>query len=140
MVIENYGDFYVLYTMVSLDIIDEIDRLWMDYSEEKFGIKGQAKIYRDLGGRSEYNAEYNEKVWNRFGDRIGWQEGGRWLKLEEVAYHATTQPDSIFPILMYSLDSVSGGIIMLKGWGLVGLFCGGWGSLLSRRDLTEHST
>jgi hypothetical protein len=136
MVIENYGDFYVLYTMVSLDIIDEIDRLWMQHSKGKFGIKGQVKIYRDLGGRNEYNWGVGE----RFGDCVGWREGGRWLELEEVAYHATTQPDSIFPILMYSLDGVSGGIIILKGWGLLGLFCGGWGSLLSRRDLTEHST
>jgi hypothetical protein len=136
MVIENYHDFYGLFREVSVEVIDEIDRLWMQHSKGKFGIKGQVKIYRDLGGRNEYNWGVGE----RFGDCVGWQEGGRWLNLKEVAYHAITQPENHLPILMYSLDSVSGGIIILKGWGLLGLFCGGWGSLLSRRDLTEHST
>jgi len=136
MVIENYDDFRDLFREVSVEVIDEIDRLWMQHSKGKFGIKGQVKIYRDLGGRNEYNWGVGE----RFGDCVGWQEGGRWLNLKEVAYHAITQPENHLPILMYSLDSVSGGIIILKGWGLLGLFCGGWGSLLSRRDLTEHST
>jgi hypothetical protein len=124
MVIENYGDFHELFEQVSLEVINKIDRLWVKYSKGKFGIKGQAKIYRDLGGRSEYNAEYNEKVWNRFGDRIGWQEGGRWLNLKEVAYHAITQPENHLPILMHSRrdfltfeppDVVVGGWVLGQG-------------------------
>jgi hypothetical protein len=98
MVIENYRDFYDLFTQIPLDVIDEIDHLWVKYSEGKFGIKGQAKIYRDLGGTEEYN----EEVWESFGDRVGWREGGRWLELEEVAYHATTHENNHFPILLYS--------------------------------------
>jgi hypothetical protein len=97
MVIENYNGFYDLFRQVSLDVIDEIDRLWVNYSKGKFGIKGQAKIYRDLGGTEEYN----EEVWDSFGDRVGWREGGRWLELEEVAYHATTHKESHLTILMY---------------------------------------
>jgi hypothetical protein len=98
MVIENYDGFYDLFIKITLDVINDIDRLWMQYSNQKFGIKGQAKIYHDLGGTKEYN----EEVWYRFGDRIGWREGGRWLELEEVVYHATTQPNNYLPILLYS--------------------------------------
>jgi hypothetical protein len=98
MVIENYDDFYDLFRKIPLEVIDEIDRLWVKYSEGKFGIKGQAKIYRDLGGTEEYNRE----VWNSFGDRIGWREGGRWLELEEVVYQTATQPNNHSPILIYS--------------------------------------
>jgi hypothetical protein len=98
MVIENYNHFYDLFRKIPLEVIDEIDRLWVKYSEGKFGIKGQAKIYRDLGGTEEYNGE----VWESFGDRVGWREGGRWLELEEVAYHATTHQNNHFPILLYS--------------------------------------
>jgi hypothetical protein len=98
MVIENYDDLYDLFREIPLEVIDEIDRLWDEYSEGKFGIKGQAKIYRDLGGTKEYNGA----VWNSFGDRVGWREGGRWLELEEVAYHATTHQNNHFPILLYS--------------------------------------
>jgi hypothetical protein len=112
MVIENYKDFYKFYRMVSLEVIDEIDRLWVKYSEGKFGIRGQAKIYRDLKGKKKYN----EEVWERFGARVGWREDG-WLDLEEVAYHATTQPRNHFPILMYNRVS---GCSRFGLWGLCG--------------------
>jgi hypothetical protein len=110
MVIKNYTDFYELYRMVSLDIIDEIDRLWVKHSEGKFSIKGQAKIYRDLGGTTEYYG----KVWFSFGDRIAWRKRGiDWLEIEEVAYHATTQPENHFPILMYLIQ---GQLYHFFGW------------------------
>ena len=93
MVIENYSNFYDLFRQVSLDVINEIDRLWVKYSEEKFGIKGQAKIYHD-----QYRTQtFTEEVWNSFGDRVGWRR----LTLEEEAYHATTKKENHFPILMY---------------------------------------
>lgn len=98
MVIENYHDFDDLFREVSLEVIDEIDRLWVKYSEGKFGIRGQAKIFHDLGGTEEYN----EEVWMSFCDRVGWREGDKWLGFEKVAHHATTQPENHFPIFMYS--------------------------------------
>jgi len=98
MIIENYNDFYDLFSQVSLDVINEIDRLWVKYSEGKFGIKRQAKIYRDLGGTEEYNRE----VWDRFGDCIGWLKGGIWLELENIEYPATADLSNFtFPILIY---------------------------------------
>jgi CHAT domain-containing protein len=98
MVIENYDDFICLFTEVSLDVINEIDRLWMKHSEGKFGIKGQTKIFHDLGGTEDYNRE----VWGSFGNRVGWREGGRWLELENTEYPATEDlSDFTFPILIY---------------------------------------
>ena len=134
MVIENYDDFYDLFRVVSLDVINEIDRLWMQYSNQQFGIKGQAKIYRDLGGTERYN----EEIWDRFGDRVGWKKGGRWLELDEVAYH-TTEPINInnLPVLMYYRVRVG----WLDGWwGGFGVGWVGWGgTLLSRQDLRGYS-
>ncbi|MDB9391820.1 CHAT domain-containing protein [Microcystis aeruginosa] len=86
-----------LFDQVSLDVIDEIDRLWVKYSGGKFGIKGQAKIYRDLGG----GEIFHEDFWECFGDRVGWREGGRYLEPKEIEYHATTQPENHLPILMH---------------------------------------
>ncbi|CCI19589.1 GUN4-like [Microcystis aeruginosa PCC 9807] len=98
MVIENYDDFICLFTEVSLDVINEIDCLWMQYSERKFGIKGQARIYRDPGGTEDYNRE----VWERFGDCVGWRKEGIWLELENIEYPATADlSDFTFPILIY---------------------------------------
>ncbi|MFN9734299.1 MAG: hypothetical protein ACK544_10145, partial [Microcystis sp.] len=31
-----------------------------------------------------------------------WREGGRWLELKEVTYHATTQPENNLPIPLHS--------------------------------------
>lgn len=125
MVIENYDDFYDLFSQVSLEVIDEIDRLWMDYSAGKFGIKGQAKIYRDLEGTKSYN----EEVWNSFGDLIGWTAGGKWLAVNEVAYHATNESLAFtFPILIYNhgLEGDGGRLHGVHGFGLgiakVGIF------------------
>jgi len=134
MIIEGYDDFYQLLRRVSLDVIDEIDRLWVKHSEGKFSIKGQSKIYRDLGGTEDYNWE----VWERFGDCIGWREGGRWLELEEVAYHATTQPRNHFPILMYLPYSqmVRGLRSRMPIWVRTAVQRTWKGFLLSRQDLT----
>ena len=122
MVIENYDNFYELFRQVSLEVINEIDRLWMQYSNQKFGIKGQAKIYRDLGGTKDYNYD------SRFGDRVGWKKGGRgrWLELDEVAYHTTETQNWHLPVLMYSRLGGNG------VWGWVGCGLGLISSLTSR--------
>ncbi|MCZ8223838.1 MAG: CHAT domain-containing protein [Microcystis sp. LE19-84.1B] len=140
MVIKNYTDFYELYTMVSLDIIDEIDRLWVKYSEEKFGIKGQAKIYRDLVGGT---GEYNDEIWDRFGDLVGWKQGERWFNLGdmEVAYRTPETHYNHFPVLMYCRGELRYWDIWSEVyWGFYGRLAypgmnRGIGSLLSRQDL-----
>jgi hypothetical protein len=102
MVIENYDHFYDLFIRVPLDVINEIDRLWMQYSNQKFGIKGQARIYRALGGTEDYNKE----IWDRLGDRVGWKNGGEWLALDEVEYCTIeTLNNYHLPVLMYCTKS-----------------------------------
>ena len=49
-----------------------IDNLWLKYSQGKFGISVQQEIYKNLGGTKQYN----RKVWESFGDEIGWRSGG----------------------------------------------------------------
>jgi CHAT domain-containing protein len=144
MVIENYEGFDDLFKKVSLDVIDEIDRLWMDYSEEKFGIKGQAKIYRDLVGGT---GEYNDEIWDRFGDLVGWKQGERWFNLGnmEVAYRTPETHDYHLPKLMYirvGLWWVSK-VQEEDGWGWGYMWDGWWWeglvSLLPRQDLKDCS-
>jgi hypothetical protein len=85
MVIENYDNFHDLFRGVSLDVINEIDRLWMQYSNQQFGIKEQAKTYRDLEGTKDGG---NYEILNRFGDRVGWKKGGRWLEhIGSISYY-----------------------------------------------------
>jgi len=144
MVIENFDKIYDLFKEVSLEVINEIDRLWMHYSERKFGIKGQAKIYRDLGGKEEYNRE----VWGSFGDYIGWKQGERWFNLGnmEVAYRTPETHYNHFPVLMYCRGDLRYWDIWGEVyWGFYGRLAypgmnpRGIGSLLSRQDLKDCS-
>ncbi|TRT80692.1 MAG: CHAT domain-containing protein [Microcystis aeruginosa Ma_AC_P_19900807_S299] len=114
MVIENYYDFDELFREVSLEVIDEIDRLWMDYSEGKFGIKGQAKIFNDLAdwdwpqwgsfdrGHNTWEEYHRAKKWYRFGACVGWENQKQgWLGINELDYsNANTLPHH-FPVLIY---------------------------------------
>jgi hypothetical protein len=65
-----------------------INQLWLDNSEGKFGFSVQAEIYRSLGG----TREYNEEIWLKFSDQVGWRKGGEWLNTDEIIYelHSNT--------------------------------------------------
>jgi len=59
-----------------------IDQLWVKYSGGRFGFSVQAKIYRELGG----TRQYNERVWNAFGDRVGWRVNKSWIYYKDVTF------------------------------------------------------
>jgi serine/threonine protein kinase len=56
-----------------------IDKLWVHYSQGKFGFSVQKKIWEECGSPTRYNED-----WERFGDRVGWREGGKWMSYAEV--------------------------------------------------------
>ncbi|MDE5089238.1 MAG: GUN4 domain-containing protein, partial [Trichodesmium sp. St16_bin2-tuft] len=59
-----------------------IDKLWVKYSGGKFGFSVQKQIYQDLGGTKDYDY----KVWNSFGDKVGWRKGGEWLDYSNLTF------------------------------------------------------
>ncbi|MBC5796428.1 GUN4 domain-containing protein [Sphaerospermopsis sp. LEGE 00249] len=59
-----------------------IDQLWVKYSYGKFGFSVQKQIYQSLGG----TREYNEEIWKKFGDKVGWRKGGRWLSYRDITF------------------------------------------------------
>ncbi|WP_414585421.1 GUN4 domain-containing protein [Scytonema sp. PCC 10023] len=59
-----------------------IDNLWVYASKGHFGFSVQKKIYQELGGTKRYN----EKIWNTFGDRVGWRKGGSWVDLGSITF------------------------------------------------------
>jgi eukaryotic-like serine/threonine-protein kinase len=77
-----------------------IDQLWVKSSNGRFGFSVQKRIYQSLGGTEEYN----QKIWNAFGDRIGWLKEGSWVyysditfSLEAPAAHLPTSPSFTSP-------------------------------------------
>lgn len=54
-----------------------IDKLWLKYSDGKFGSSVQKEIYLEELGIKELI--YNYEAYKRIGDRIGWREKEQWL-------------------------------------------------------------
>lgn len=52
-----------------------IDQLWLKYSKGHFGFSVQKRIYENLGGTQKYD----EKIWQDFGQRVGWRVNNQWL-------------------------------------------------------------
>jgi len=68
-----------------------IDQLWVKYSNGRFGFSVQKRIYQSLGGTTKYD----EKVWERFGDRVGWRENREWLYKEDLTFSEKAPEDHL---------------------------------------------
>jgi hypothetical protein len=98
-----------------------IDKLWVKYSGGKFGFSVQKQIYQDLGGTKDYD----KKVWESFGDKVGWRKGGSWLSYRNLTWFVE------YNFCHGHLPFVCVGWAELVGFG----YWWGGTSLLSRRDL-----
>lgn len=63
-----------------------VDRLWRKYSGDRFGFSVQLGIYQEVGGNLESTIAQDSEVIVKLGDRLGWWNGSRWLKCEELDY------------------------------------------------------
>jgi serine/threonine-protein kinase len=59
-----------------------IDRLWVKISNEYFGFSVQKRIYESVGGTKKYD----QKIWEVFGDRLGWCVDQKWLKVDGIKF------------------------------------------------------
>lgn len=58
-----------------------IDQLWLAHSNGKFGFSVQQQIYKSLGGTL---GQYDEAIYGRFGDQVGWRKNNNWLWYDEM--------------------------------------------------------
>ena len=59
-----------------------IDKLWVKYSNGKFGFSVQKQIYQGIGGSKDFNWPDYEKL----GDKVRWRQGGRWLLYNKLTF------------------------------------------------------
>ena len=52
-----------------------IDKLWVKYSNGKFGFSVQKRIYQGLGG----TRNYDRKIWYAWADKVVWKTASSWL-------------------------------------------------------------
>jgi serine/threonine-protein kinase len=62
--------------------LSNIDQLWVQYSNGCFGFSVQKRIYQSLGG----TRNYNQKVWETFGDTVGWRKKETWLYYSDITF------------------------------------------------------
>lgn len=83
-----------------------INQLWLHYSQGKFGISVQKKIYESLGGTKNYDPQ----KWNAFGLKVGWRVNNHWLYYDQIAFDIKA-PAGHLPTLVWG---VGGGIILFS--------------------------
>jgi uncharacterized caspase-like protein len=73
-----------------------IDRLWVKYSNGRFGFSVQKKIYLSVGGKPDGN--YYEEAWNEFCDRVGWRVKANWINYSDVNFDISV-PEGHLPCI-----------------------------------------
>ena len=63
-----------------------IDRLWMKYSDGRFGFSPQLKIYQEKGGDFNTTIEQNRQIIEAWGKDLGWRKDNRWLPCSELDF------------------------------------------------------
>ncbi len=83
----GYVYFSEVKTIPKVDL-QTIDRLWVAYSQAKFGFSVQAKILDSLGGRYD-------KLW----PRIGWKKDGIWTRYPGSFSWTIDAPEGHMPLI-----------------------------------------
>lgn len=100
--VHRNGDIFAepIPTLIPPEVLQEIDRLWMDASGGRFGFSPQLAIWEELRDRNYSDTNILAKD---FGDRVGW------TRLTPDEDYIFTSPDWLTePELTYSLDAPVG--------------------------------
>ncbi|MGJ5634832.1 GUN4 domain-containing protein [Nostoc sp. CALU 1950] len=78
--------------------LNNINKLWLKYSNGRFGFSVQKRIWKRLGGGSDttYNSE---EIQEKFGDEVGWRKEGDWVYYSDI-YYSRTAPSGHLPICL----------------------------------------
>lgn len=61
----------------------EIDRLWLHYSDIRFGLTIQKQIWENLNYDQE---KEGYKLWWNFGEIVGWRKRSKWLQYKKLIF------------------------------------------------------
>lgn len=89
-----------------------IDGLWVKHSKGRFGFSVQKKIYLECGGKLD--GKYpGDKIWETFGDRVGWRQDGKLLFYENLNPDPLSSFQGVFPCFSLYPRHVLGGLLSL---------------------------
>ncbi len=99
-----------------------IDKLWVKYSNGRFGFSVQKQIWESQGVSGHPNADWN--TYYKFADKLGWRKGGNWLDYSNLTFNITA--------LSGHLPARALGVVVIVDGGGFWGFCA---DLFSRQDL-----
>ncbi|MFM2080772.1 MAG: hypothetical protein RLZZ219_1454 [Cyanobacteriota bacterium] len=68
--------------------LESLDRLWVAYSQGRFGFSVQLRLLRSLGGR-----------WEQLWPRLGWKQGGIWTRYPASFTWSLQAPEGHLPLV-----------------------------------------
>jgi GUN4-like/DnaJ domain len=74
-----------------------IDRLWVKYSNGRFGFSVQSKIWRTLGCKSSNDMHIQTISENTFGKSVNWRVGSRWISQWNSFNYDSQSPQGSLP-------------------------------------------
>ena len=91
------GDWFVQDELLNFPCKDlrTIDRLWVKYSDGRFGFSVQKQIYLRVGGKPD--GEYYQEAWLKFADCVGWRVKGTVILYNEGIFD-TSSPLGHLPV------------------------------------------
>ncbi|WP_019503178.1 GUN4 domain-containing protein [Pleurocapsa sp. PCC 7319] len=65
----------------------QIDALWVEYSDGRFGFSVQKPVYIETGNNPEKWDSEAAEAYIHFADRVGWRKGGEWLDYQDLKFN-----------------------------------------------------
>lgn len=93
---EGWLDYNNIQEFSCLDL-KNIDRLWVKYSNGRFGFSVQKRIYLKCGCKPDGSYQ-NYQLWKRFGDAVGWRVEEEWIYYFVSLIFNTSAPLGHLPV------------------------------------------
>ena len=96
-----------------------IDRLWLGYSDNHFGLSIQKQIYLDHGGKLN---DFNWDAYKKMAEVIGWTKKDPWLSYRKYTFKINAPSGHLPSLLSLGNNSKLYGGLLGVGWSVTCLF------------------
>lgn len=110
--------------------LQTIDKLWLKYSQGRFGFSIQKQIWQNVGGKPGI---IDWKAWGQFGYRVGWRNYEFWTHYQDLQFNLNS-PQGHLPGWIGWGEKIGDADFLMFGGGEL-IFFQRWSAMLSHQDL-----
>lgn len=82
-------------------VLQVIDRLWLKYTDGRFGFSVQLKLYQEVGGTLDNALSQDLGMLRKLGERLGWRENNQWKTIDQANYQMD-DPVGCYPVVWWN--------------------------------------